>query len=328
MSTRRFKGFTRIVPLIAVVAGLAACAGDDAPKTGGDGLSGSIAIDGSSTVFPVSEAMAEEFSKANSGVKVTVGQSGTGGGFKKFCAGETDISDASRPIKEKEAKLCADASIEFIELPVAYDALSVVINKENDWAKCLTTDELKKIWEPAAKGKITNWNQVREGFPDEPFELFGPGNDSGTFDYFTKAINGEEKASRSDFTASEDDNVLVQGVSGGKGAIGYFGYAYYAENKGTITAVEVDGGDGCIAPSEATVLDGTYKPLARPIFIYVKKAAMDRPEVKSFVEFYLAKDNKGLVTDVGYVNLPEDIYAKAQDRLTNLTTGSDTKGLF
>lgn len=321
-----------MLPLAALVLGLAACGGegsgsDAGSSAGGSDLSGSVTVDGSSTVFPITEAMAEEFQIANNAVKVTVGVSGTGGGFKKFCAGETDISNASRFIKDEEAAKCGEKGIEFIELPVAFDALSVVVNKENDWAQCLTVDELKKMWEPAAKDKINNWNQIRDDFPNEPLVLYGPGTDSGTFDYFTDEINGEEGATRSDFQASEDDNVLVTGVEGGKGALGYFGFAYYDQNKDKIDAIQVDGGEGCVAPSSETVLSGAYKPLARPIFIYVSKAAMERSEVKAFVDFYMDKANKGLVTETGYVNMPDDTYAIAQERVANQTTGSDPESL-
>ncbi|MDB9376594.1 PstS family phosphate ABC transporter substrate-binding protein, partial [Nodularia sphaerocarpa] len=243
-----------------------------------------VQIDGSSTVFPVTEAVAEEFQKAQKGkVRVTVGVSGTGGGFKKFCRGETDISNASRPILQKEIDECKAAGIRYIELPVAYDALTVVVNPQNTWAKNLTVAELKKIWEPGAQGKINNWNQVRSGFPNAPMKLFGAGTNSGTFDYFTEAIVGKSKSSRGDFTASEDDNVLVQGVSSDKNALGYFGYAYYAENNKKLKAVSVNG----VSPSEATVKNGTYNPLSRPIFIYVSSKAIDKPEVKQFVDFYM-----------------------------------------
>ena len=328
---------SRIASLAALAAGLAACTGEPPSTTstsspdGGEGpvssLEGSIAVDGSSTVFPITEAMAEEFQKANNGVQVTVGVSGTGGGFKKFCGGETDISDASRPIKEKEIKLCEEAGIEFIEVPVAFDALSVVINPENDWAQCLKVEDLKTMWEPDAQGKIANWNQVNDQFPDAPLALYAPGTDSGTFDYFTDAVNGEEGASRGDFTASEDDNVLVQGVSGDKNALAYFGYAYYEENKGTIKAAGIDdgdpsNGDGCVEPSAETVLDGTYQPLARPIFIYVKKSALERPELKAFVDFYMDTANKSYVSETGYVALPDDLYAKALARINEGKTGS------
>jgi phosphate transport system substrate-binding protein len=286
-----------------------------------------ITIDGSSTVFPITEAMAEEFQRENPGTRVTVGISGTGGGFKKFCAGETDISDASRPIKESEMELCQQAGIEYIELPVAYDALSVVANPQNDWASCLTTEELQLIWSPDAQGKISNWNQVRPDFPDVPLALYGPGTDSGTFDYFTDAINGEEGASRGDYTASEDDNVIVQGVANDKGALGYFGLAYYEENQNSLKLISVDDGDpsngeGCVPASVATVEDSTYQPLARPIFIYVKKEALSRPEVQSFVDYYMDPVNSELVSEVGYIPMNDAVYQAVQNRLENQTTGT------
>jgi phosphate transport system substrate-binding protein len=286
-----------------------------------------IAIDGSSTVFPITEAMAEEFQIANPGIQITVGVAGTGGGFEKFCAGETDVSNASRPIEADEIEACEQGGVEFIELPVAYDALSVVVNAQNDWVECLTTEELKKIWEPTAQGQVTNWSQVRDGFPDQEITLYGPGTDSGTFDYFTDAINGEEGASRGDYTASEDDNVIVQGVTNDAGALGYFGLAYYEENKDSLKIVTIDdgdaaNGDGCITPSAATVDDSTYQPLARPLFIYVKKEALSRPEVQNFVNYYLDSANKELVTEVGYVPLNDSIYQAAQQRLADQTTGT------
>jgi len=267
-----------------------------------------IKIDGSSTVFPVTEAVAEEFQKAKRGkVKVTVGISGTGGGFKKFCRGETDISDASRPILKQEMESCKGAGIEYFELPIAYDALTVMVNPKNDWATTMTVSELKKIWEPSAQGKVTNWNQVRSNWPNAPLKLFGAGADSGTFDYFTEAIVGKAKSSRGDFTASEDDNVLVQGIANDKNALGYFGFAYYIENQKKLKAVSIDGGKGPVAPSPKTVEDGTYQPLSRPIFIYVAKQAMNKPEVKEFVEFYL-KNAPNLVKQVKYVALPQNAY--------------------
>jgi phosphate transport system substrate-binding protein len=269
-----------------------------------------VKIDGSSTVYPISEAVAEEFQKTKKGkVQVTVGISGTGGGFKKFCRGETDISDASRPITAKEMKECAEAGIKYVELPVAYDALTVVVNPKNTWLKEVKVEELKKMWEPGAQGKITTWNQVNPAWPNAPLKLFGPGADSGTFDYFTDAINGKEKASRGDFTASEDDNVLVQGVSRDVNAIGYFGLAYYVENKDKLKAVPIvnKGASKGVMPSLETVMDGTYQPLARPIFIYVSDKAMNRPEVKEFVEYYLAHGAK-LSREVGYVPLGKDHY--------------------
>lgn len=267
-----------------------------------------VTIDGSSTVFPITEAVAEEFQKAKKGaVRVTVGISGTGGGFKKFCRGEIDISDASRPIKKSEMEDCAKAGIKYIELPVAYDALTVVIHPENTWAKSLTVADLKKIWEPEAKDKITNWKQVRADFPDLPLKLYGPGTDSGTFEYFTEAIVGKARASRPDYTASEDDNTLVTGVSRDKGGLGYFGYAYYAENTKKLAAAAVDNGKGPVAPSEKTVEDGSYQPLSRPIFIYVSEKALEKPEVREFVEFYI-KNAPPLVKEVKYVPLPAKVY--------------------
>ncbi|MEA5575285.1 PstS family phosphate ABC transporter substrate-binding protein [Anabaena sp. UHCC 0451] len=277
-----------------------------------------IKIDGSSTVFPVTEAVAEEFQKSQRGkIRVTVGVSGTGGGFKKFCRGETDISNASRPILQKEIDECKKAGIRYIELPVAYDALTVVINPGNTWAKNLTVAELKKIWEPAAQGKINNWNQVRAGFPNAPLKLFGAGTNSGTFDYFTEAIVGKSKSSRGDFTASEDDNVLVQGVARDKNALGFFGFAYYAENKNKLKSVPING----VAPSETTVKNGTYNPLSRPIFIYVSDKAANKPEVKQFVQYYL-KNAPKLVKEVGYVALPGSAYTTSQSHFNKRRFGS------
>jgi phosphate transport system substrate-binding protein len=274
-----------------------------------------IQIDGSSTVFPVTEAVAEEFQKAKKGkVKVTVGISGTGGGFKKFCRGETDISDASRPILKQEMEACKGSGVEYYELPVAYDALTVMVNPKNDWAGSMTVAELKKIWEPAAQGKVTNWNQVRPNWPNAPLKLFGAGADSGTFDYFTEAIVGKAKSSRGDFTASEDDNVLVQGIANDRNALGYFGFAYYVENQKKLKAVAVDGGKGPVAPSPKTVEDGTYQPLSRPIFIYVSKKSFDKPQVKEFVEFYL-KNAADLVKQVKYVPLPANAYSLGLEHL-------------
>ena len=281
-----------------------------------------VEIDGSSTVFPVTEAVAEEFQKAKKGkIKVTVGISGTGGGFKKFCRGETDISDASRPILKQEMEACKGAGIEYIELPVAFDALTVIVNPKNEWASSMTVAELKKVWEPSAQGKITNWNQVRSNWPNAPLKLFGAGADSGTFDYFTEAIMGKAKSSRGDFTASEDDNVLVQGVANDRNALGFFGFAYYAENKGKLKAVAVDSGKGPVAPSEKTVLDGTYQPLSRPIYIYVSKKAVEKPEVKEFVEFYLKNVSK-LVKEVKYVPLPDKVYTLGASRLASGKVGT------
>jgi len=278
-----------------------------------------VKVDGSSTVYPITEAVAEEFQKMKKqAIQVTVGISGTGGGFKKFCRGEIDISDASRPISAKEMKACAEAGIKYVELPVAFDALTVVINPKNTWIKELKVEELKTMWEPAAQAKVTNWNQVNPSWPSAPLKLFGPGADSGTFDYFTDAINGKEKASRGDFTASEDDNVLVQGVSRDVNAIGYFGMAYYIENKDKLKAVPIvdKNGKKAVSPSLETVMDGTYQPLARPIFIYVSDKAMQRPEVNEFIQFYL-KSAPALVKEVGYVPLAKQHYDMA---LRNFTT--------
>ncbi|MDB9447146.1 PstS family phosphate ABC transporter substrate-binding protein [Anabaena sp. CS-542/02] len=276
-----------------------------------------VQIDGSSTVFPVTEAVAEEFQKAQRGVRVTVGVSGTGGGFKKFCRGETDISGASRPILQKEMDECKAAGIRYLELPVAFDALTVVVNRQNNWANNLTVAELKKMWEPAAQGKVTNWNQVRTGFPNAPLKLFGPGADSGTFDYFTEATVGKSKSSRGDFTASEDDNVLVQGVARDRNALGYFGFAYYSENTDKLKAVSING----VAPSVRTVENGTYSPLSRPIFIYVSSKSIEKPEVKQFVDFYL-KNGAKLSREVGYIGLPASAYTTAQRHVNTKRFGT------
>jgi len=282
-----------------------------------------IQIDGSSTVFPVTEAVAEEFQKAKKGkVKVTVGIAGTGGGFKKFCRAETDISNASRPILKSEIEDCKKSGVQFIELPVAYDALTVIVNPKNDWVKSLTVPDLKKMWEPSAQGKVSSWNQVRAEWPNNPLKLFGPGADSGTFDYFTEAIVGKAKSSRGDFTASEDDNVLVQGVANDRNALGYFGFAYYIENQNKLKAVAIDGGKGAIGPSPKTVEDGTYQPLARPIFIYVSKKSLDsKPEVKEFVDFYL-KNAAKLVKDVKYVALPQSAYTIGAEHISKGKIGT------
>ncbi|HEX5804643.1 MAG TPA: PstS family phosphate ABC transporter substrate-binding protein, partial [Azospira sp.] len=269
-----------------------------------------IKIDGSSTVYPITEAVAEEFQKAKkNAIKVTVGISGTGGGFKKFCRGETDFSNASRPITAKEMEDCKAAGVEYIEMPVAFDALTVVINPKNSFLKQATVDEMKKLWEPAAQGKVTKWNQVNPAWPDAPVKLFGAGADSGTFEYFTEAMVGKAKSSRGDYTASEDDNVLVQGVSRDINAIGYFGYAYYAENTAKLKALPiVNPKTGkAVEPSAANVENGTYVPLSRPIFIYVKAKSLQKPEVREFVEFYMKNADK-LVREVKYVPLPKAIY--------------------
>jgi phosphate transport system substrate-binding protein len=282
-----------------------------------------VKLDGSSTVYPISEAVAEEFQKAKkNAIKVTVGISGTGGGFKKFCRGEIDISDASRPILKKEMEECTKAGIKYFELPIAFDALTVVVNPRNP-IKQLTVAELKTMWEPAAQGKVTKWNQANPAFQDAPLKLFGPGADSGTFDYFTEAIVGKSKSSRGDFTASEDDNVLVQGVSRDVGALAYFGYAYYAENKDKLKAVAiVDPKTGkAVAPSEQAVIDGSYQPLSRPIFIYVSEAAYKKPEVREFVEYYL-KSAAQLAKEVKYVQLPAKAYEMNAEHLKKAKLGT------
>ena len=304
-SLRRAYRHLRVVAvLIGLIALMAAAAcGTDATPTGA--LGGTIEIDGSSTVFPVSEAVAEDFHKVNSGVNVNVGISGTGGGFKRFTVGDTDISDASRPIKSSEAAAAANNGIDYIELLVGTDGLSVVVNPQNDFVECLTVDELKKIWEPGST--LNNWSQVRAGFPDRPLRLYGADTDSGTFDYFTEAIVGEAQASRSDYTASADDNVLVQGIGGDRNALGYFGYAYYAENQDKLKLVAVDVGEGCVTPTAYTIESGKYKPLSRPLFIYVNRASLDKPEVRAFVEFYM-KNARSLVSEVGYIPLEDEAY--------------------
>lgn len=276
-----------------------------------------IEIDGSSTVYPITEAVAEEFQiSGGGGAQVTVGISGTGGGFKRFCRGETDISDASRPILRDEMVACAQAGVKYYELPIAYDALTVVINKQNDFVDYLTVAELKKMWEPAAQGKITSWKQIRDSFPDVPLKLAGPGADSGTFDYFTEAAVGKAKSSRGDYQASEDDNVVVQFVSRDKGALGYFGLAYYEENKDKLKAVPIKATESspAVLPSLETVNNSSYQPLSRPIFIYVKEKSLQRPVVRQFVEFYL-KEGAELAKEVGYVDLPASAYKLALDNL-------------
>lgn len=313
---------------LIMVFGLIGCNNQSA-GTNNSGLTGDIVIDGSSTVYPITEIMSEEFERNNPNVRIAIGISGSGGGLTKFCAGETDISNASRPIGESEIEQCNQNGIEFIELPVAFDALSVVINNENNWATCLTANELRTIWSPDSQGVITNWSQVREGFPDVPLNLYSPGTDSGTFDYFTEAINGEEGLSRGDITASEDDNVIVQGVRNDVGGLGYFGLSYLEENASSLKAVSIDneessdGGDGCIEPSVENVEAGIYQPLARPLFIYVKKTSLERPEVKAFVDFYLSEENAQLTREVGQVDLPSSVYEKINNRVNQMETGSE-----
>ena len=284
-----------------------------------------IRIDGSSTVFPISEAVAEEFKRANPNVDLSVGISGTGGGFQKFCRGETDISDASRPIRAPEMEACQKAGIEFVELPIAYDGLAIAVNPKNTWATSMTTAELKKLWEPGAQGQIMRWSQVRAGWPEREVHLFGAGVDSGTFDYFTEAINGKEKSSRGDFTSSEDDNVLVQGIRGDELALGFIPLAYVEQNKDAMKLVPVDdgtseNGDGPITPSAETVRNGTYQPLSRPLFIYVARTSADRPDVQRFVESYFTQPE--LMQEVGYVELTPQIYDLAKAHFTEKKVGT------
>ena len=296
----------RLLTLVFATVALAGCGGD------GDGGSGTIHSDGSSTVGPFMQAAAERFQQENEGTRVTVGISGTGGGFERFCRGETDISNASRPIDEEEEQACADGGIEFLELPVANDALTVVVNRENDWAECLTVAQLKAIWQPDSK--VDSWRDVDPDFPDERLRLYGPGTDSGTFDYFTDEINGEEGASRSDYSATENDNVIVQGVQGERGGLGYFGYTYFEENQDSLKALAIDAGDGCVEPSVETAQSGEYKPLSRPLFIYVKKASLERSEVEDFVTFIL--DNAREVGEAArFVPATDEQVAEARSAL-------------
>ncbi|MFN3683953.1 MAG: PstS family phosphate ABC transporter substrate-binding protein [Fimbriimonadaceae bacterium] len=298
-------------------------AGSAADGSAGQELKGAVNVDGSSTVFPISQALAEEFMNVTPGVNVTVAESGTGGGFKKFGRGEIDITGASRPIEPSEDEVCKKNGVEYIELPIAFDGLTVVVNPKNNWADSLTVAELKRIWEPGSK--IDNWSQVRAGFPDKPLKLYGPGTDSGTFDYFCEAITGGKGKSRSDYTASEDDNVLVQGVAGDEGALGYFGIAYYEENKDKIRALKIDGGDGPVEPSPETVRSGLYKPLSRPLFLYVNAKSLEKPQVKAFVDFCLDHAEK-LVSQVGYVPLPAEAYGAGKKIVAEKRTGSRFMG--
>ncbi len=314
----------RVAPAAVVCAAtlvLAACGGQSSSGGGGgEGgeLAGQVLVDGSSTVEPLTSAAAEFYAEQAPKVNATVATSGTGGGFKKFCKGETDISNASRAIEEDEIAVCEAAGIQFTELQVANDALTVVVNPENDWANCLTTQQLMTIWAPASEGQVTNWNQVDPSFPDEPLALFGPGTDSGTFDYFTEAINGEEGASRADYQSSEDDNVLVQGVQGARGATSYFGFTYFEENQDTLKAVQVDGGQGCVTPSAQTVQDGTYVPLARPLFIYVSNQAYtEKPQVAGFVDFY-AQQIDQITGAAQFVALNKDQKSELSDTVGQL----------
>jgi phosphate transport system substrate-binding protein len=300
---------------------LAACGGQNSGANGDGSLRGEVVADGSSTVAPLTTAAQELFREeaANSNVNVSVATSGTGGGFEKFCAGKTDLQDASRPIKDEEKAVCEKNGVEFTEIVVANDALTVVVNPENDWADCLTVEQLNKIWAPESEGKVNNWSQVDPSFPDVKLELYGAGTDSGTFDYFTEAINGEEGASRSDYNATEDDNTTVQGVSGSTGAIGYFGFSYYEENADSLKAVKIDDGNGCVEPSVDTAQSGDYTPLARPLFIYAaNKSYAEKPQVAAFVDFYIENIND-IAELAQFVPLNDEQTAKAKDAVASLS---------
>ena len=333
-----------LVGLAMLAVTLAACGGDEAnqasPTAAAESpaeakmeltdLEGLIEIDGSSTVYPVTEAMAEVFGDMTDGnVRVVVGISGTGGGFKKFCGGETAISDASRPIKQSEIDLCADSGTDYVEIPVAIDGLSVLVNTENDFVDCMTVDELNTVWAPEAEDVVKKWSQVRAGWPDEDLRLYAPGTDSGTFDYFTETVNGESQASRGDGIFSEDDNVLVTGISRDRGALGYFGYAYYEENKDILKVVGIDGGDGCIIPTSETINNGTYSPLSRPLFIYVRADVLNEPHIKEFIKFYLDNASRNLVSETGYIPFQDRVYelglAKFENGKTGAVFGGDAK---
>lgn len=320
MTERVNKKTTLLAMLLVLGLATAGCGGDGrgddeasdtaATETSAEsqGLSGRIQADGSSTVGPFTTAAAERFREVEPEVQVTVGVSGTGGGFERFCRGETDLSNASRPIKDEEAKICEDAGIEYVEFQVANDALTVVVNQDNDWVDCLTVEQLNTIWEPGSK--VKSWSDVDPSFPDEKLSLFGPGTDSGTFDYFTDVINGEEGASRSDYSASEDDNTIVTGVSGEKGGLGYFGFSYFEENQDTLKALEIDGGDGCVAPSVENAQNGTYMPLSRPLFVYAKQESFAKPEVEAFVQYAL--DNETEIAEAAqFVPLTDEQLQKA-----------------
>ena len=313
----------KIISLLAVVASagllLTGCGGQSSEGSE-DGTSGTVTVDGSSTVAPLSEAAADLFRSEQSDVNVTVATSGTGGGFAKFCAGETDLQDASRPIEDDEIAACEAAGIDYTEIIIANDGLSVVVNPENDWAECLTTEQLATMWGPDAEGTITNWNQIDPSFPDQELSLFGAGTDSGTFDYFTDAINGEEGAIRTDYSPSEDDNITVQGVSGDTGAVGFFGLSYVEQNSDSVKAVAVDNGSGCVSPTAETVQDGTYAPLGRGLYVYVANASYtDKPQVKSFVDYYVENASQ-VAEDALFIGLTDEQLTSAQDELASLAS--------
>jgi phosphate transport system substrate-binding protein len=328
MTTPKLRWYSCLLAL-AVAGALAACSGEngpgdrsDTPVGAGGSLSGRVTVDGSATVFPLSKAMADAFRESNPAVQFAIEFSGTGGGFKKFCAGQLDIAGASRPINSAESEQCKAQRIEYIEVPVAFDSLSLVVNAKNTFVDCLTVKELKAMWEPSAEGKVSQWNQIRASFPAQPLALFGPGKASGTFDYFTLAIVGTEGSSRGDYTKSEDDMVIEHGVAAELNALGYFGYAYYQANKDQLKLVAVDNGHGCVLPNTQTVADGTYQPLTRPLFVYVNLAAAGRPEVKAFTRFYLSPESTKYVTKVGYVPLPTAALVAQAARFEKGVTGS------
>jgi phosphate transport system substrate-binding protein len=327
VNIRKYLALTAVIAILLVGV---SCSNPNNTGTVGTGEPGYIKIDGSSTVFPLAEAVAEEYQKEKQGkVKVTVGISGTGGGFKKFVRGETDISNASRPILKEEMEQAKANGVEYIELPVCFDALTVVVNPQNTWVTSITVDDLKKIWEPEAQGKVTHWNQVRSEWPNEKIVLFGAGSDSGTFDYFTEAIVGKAKSSRGDFTASEDDNVLVQGIAGNKYALGYIPYAYYAPNASKMKAVGIEWSKNSVKepvmPTMENVLAGTYNPLSRPLFIYINRKSAEKPEVKEFIEFFL-KNGPALATEVKYLPLPANAYEMARARFSRMEIGTGFGG--
>ena len=297
----------KIIFLVAISFSLASCGNQKKDS------SSAITIDGSSTVYPITEAIAEEYRAVAPDTDVTIGVSGTGGGFQKFGRGEVAITNASRQIKADEKTIAEENGISFVELEVAYDGLAVVVHPENDWVSCFTVEQLKKIWEPAAQGEIKRWNQIDPSWPDEEIHLYGPGVASGTFDYFTEAIVGTSGSSRGDYTASEDDNVLVQGVSGDKYGLAFFGLAYFEENSDKLRMVAVDGGEGCVEPSAETVSDGSYAPLSRPLYIYVNSSSLDNPEVIDFVDFYLTEASD-LLNDVGYIPVTDEEYKREQEK--------------
>lgn len=313
---KRTAPFASATIVIATLA-LGACAGESTGDSG-ETVSGTVVSDGSSTVGPLTKAASIQFAGVQPDVAVTVQITGTGGGFRSFCSGETDLSNASRPIDDEEAATCEAAGVKFTEIVIANDGISIVVNPENDWVDCLTVDQLNKIWAPESEATVTNWNQVDASFPDVPLALFGPGGDSGTFDYFTEAINGEEGSSRSDYTGSEDDEVTVQGVKADEGALGYFGFTYLEENTDVVKGLEVDGGDGCVGPSVDTVQDGTYAPLSRPLFIYVNNDSYaSEAAVKTFVDYYVDHAD-AIAQSALFVPLTDEQTAIAQDELASL----------